>query len=60
MDKAEQIIADANPAKAAEYAVAAIKRVGQLGLEAGEQLRELAEANAGEPEFEEGLAYLND
>lgn len=60
MDNTEEIIGNADAATAARYAVAAIKRMGQHGRDAGDAFRELAEANAGEPDFEEGMLQIND
>jgi len=55
----EEIIRKASAEEVASYLVAAIKRVGELGLEAGQAYNEQAMELAGDPHFEEGLAQIN-
>lgn len=59
MNSIEETIRKAGAEEVAAYLVAAIKRVGELGLEAGQAYNEQATELAGDPHFEEGLAQIN-
>lgn len=52
-------ISEADAKAAARYAVAAIRRLGQLGGEAADAFVDELAINAGDPEFEAGYEVIN-
>lgn len=64
LQKIETVIAMADASAAAAIAFAAINRIGDLGLEAGDQFGRLAEGAAADPDlspsFTEGCAQIEE
>lgn len=55
----DEMIAGADAETVAGWAVACIRRIGQLGHEAGEAFQKASEAEGGDLYFEEGFNQIN-
>lgn len=55
----DDMIAEADAETVAGWAVACIRRIGELGHEAGEAFRAASEAAGGDLRFEEGFNQIN-